>query len=80
MGDADEFVLLAERYEDLLVLKSDRARGLEARRGEAHEFSKKMRPSASLLRFGMNLRLRLAAPVWYHDTTQDHQSIEALQG
>ncbi len=38
MSNADEFVLLAERYEDLPVLKSDHARGLEARRGEAHEF------------------------------------------
>ena len=37
MSDADEFVLLAERYEDLPVLKSDHARGLEARRGHAHE-------------------------------------------
>jgi len=31
MSDADEFVLLAERYDGLPVLKSDRARGAEAR-------------------------------------------------
>ena len=38
MGDADESVLLAERNDRLPVLKSDRARGFEARRGEAHKF------------------------------------------
>ena len=38
MSDADEFVLLAERYDDLPVLELDSARGPEARRGEAHEF------------------------------------------
>ena len=38
MSDADEFGLLAERYEGPPVLKPDHARGLEARRGDAHEF------------------------------------------
>jgi hypothetical protein len=37
MGDADEFGLLAERYEGLPVLKPDRARGLEARYAHANE-------------------------------------------
>ena len=35
MSDADEFVLLAERYEGLPVLKSDSARGFEARYADA---------------------------------------------
>ena len=55
MGDADEFVLLAERYEGLPVLKPDRARGAEARYADADKLSKKMRWSASHPRFGMNL-------------------------
>ena len=38
MSDADEFVLLAERYDDLPVLKPDPARGLEARYADANEF------------------------------------------
>jgi hypothetical protein len=38
MSDAYEFVLLAELYDGLLVLKPDHAHGLEARRGDAHEF------------------------------------------
>ena len=44
MGDADAFaasaatVLVAEGDESVPVLKSDSARGLEARRGEAQEF------------------------------------------
>jgi hypothetical protein len=37
MRDADEFGLLAERYVGPLVLKPDRALGLEARYGDAHE-------------------------------------------
>ena len=37
MSDADEFVLLAERYESLPVLKSDSARGFEARYADANE-------------------------------------------
>jgi hypothetical protein len=55
----------------------------EARRRDATTLtssSKKMRLSASLPRFGMNLRLRLRPPpVWYHDTTHECQSIEATQ-
>jgi hypothetical protein len=60
MSDADEFVPLAERYDGLPVLKSDSARGLEARYADANKFVEEMRLSASLPRFGMNLRLRLA--------------------
>jgi hypothetical protein len=37
MSDADEFVLLAERYEGLPVLKPDRARGAEARYADARK-------------------------------------------
>ena len=60
MSDADEFVLLAERYEGLPVLKSDSARGAEARYADAHKLIEENAVSASLPRFGMNLRLRLA--------------------
>ena len=35
MSDADEFVLLAERYDSLPVLKSDSARGFETRYADA---------------------------------------------
>ena len=38
MSDGDEFFLIAERYDDLPVLKPDGARSFEARYGEAHEF------------------------------------------
>jgi hypothetical protein len=37
MSDCEEFVLLAERYHDLPVLKSDRARGFEARYADANK-------------------------------------------
>ena len=40
MGDADELLFLTEGDDAMLVLKPDRARGLEARRGDAHEFIK----------------------------------------
>jgi hypothetical protein len=66
MGDADAFaasaakVLVAEGDKYVPVLKSDSARGLEARRGEAQELSKKQRLAASAPRFGMKLWLRLA--------------------
>ena len=38
MSDADEFGLLAEWYEGLLVLEPDHARGLEARYTDANKF------------------------------------------
>ena len=38
MGDADELLFVTEGDNAMPVLKPDRARGLEARRGEAHEF------------------------------------------
>jgi hypothetical protein len=38
MGDADEFGLLAERYEGLPVLKPNRARGPQARYADAKKF------------------------------------------
>ena len=38
MGDADELLFVTEGDDALPVLKPDRARGLEARRGEADEF------------------------------------------
>jgi hypothetical protein len=54
MGDADDLLFVTKRYESLLVLKPDHARGPEARYAEAREFMKKMRLSASLPRFGIN--------------------------
>jgi hypothetical protein len=42
--------------------------------------SKKMRPPASIARFGMNLRLRLdPPPVRYYDTTREGLSMEQLR-
>ena len=38
MGDADELLFLTEGDDAIPVFKPDRARGLEARRGQAHEF------------------------------------------
>ena len=40
MGDADELLLVTEGDDTVPVLKPDLAPGLEARRGEAHEFIK----------------------------------------
>jgi hypothetical protein len=37
MGEADELLFVAKGDESVPVLKSDSARGLEARRGEAQE-------------------------------------------
>jgi hypothetical protein len=38
VSDADEFGLVAERYDGLPILDPDHVRGPEARRGDAHEF------------------------------------------
>ena len=81
MSDADEFVLLAERYDDLPVLELDRPRGLEARRGQAHEFIEE----DAAIRVASAFRHELKAaprppPVRYHYTTFERQSIEAPQG
>jgi len=38
MGNADELLFVAEGDDAMPVLKPDRARGLEARRGEARQF------------------------------------------
>jgi hypothetical protein len=38
MGDADELLFLTEGDDPVPVLKPDRARGLEARRGKARQF------------------------------------------
>ena len=40
MGDADELWFVTEGDDAMPVLKPDRTRGLQARRGEAHEFVK----------------------------------------
>jgi len=53
MGDADEFRPPAERNKYLPVLEPDRARSLEARRGEAHEFVEE------------NAAIRVASALWH---------------
>ena len=60
MGNGDELLFVTEGDDALPVLKPDRARGLEARRVEAHKFVKQRRghPHRSP-RFGMKLK---AAP------------------
>ena len=70
MGDADEFGLLAERYEGPLVLKPDHARGPEARRGDANKFVEE----DAAVRIDRAFRHKLKAtprlpPVRYRDTT-----------
>jgi hypothetical protein len=70
MGDADELLFVTKGNDAMPVLKPDRTRGFEARYADAHELIEEVRLSASLPRFGMNLRPRLARlPMWYHDTT-----------
>ena len=60
MGDADELLFVAEGDDAMPVLKPDRARGPQARRGEAQEFIEEDAAVRIAPRFGMNLRLRLA--------------------
>ena len=81
MSDADEFGLLAERYEGLPVLKPDHARGLEARHADAHEFIEEDAAVRVASAFRHELKATPRPPsVWYHDTTHERQSIEAPQG
>src|SRR5271169_4331465 len=70
VSDADEFVLLAERYEGLPVLKPDRACGAETRYADAH----KLIEENAAVRVASAFRHELKAtprppPVRYHDTT-----------
>jgi hypothetical protein len=66
MGDVDAFaafaamVLVTEGDNAMLVLKPDRAVALRRDAVRLRSSSKKTRRSASLPRFGVNLRLRLA--------------------
>ena len=66
MGDADAFaafaamVLVAEGDESMLVLKPDRARGLEARRVEAQEFVEEEAACRIDPAFRHELKLRFA--------------------
>jgi hypothetical protein len=81
MSDADEFVLLAERYEDLPVLKPDRARGADARYADAHKLIEENAAVRVASAFWHELKAALRPPpVRYHDTTRECQSIEAPQG
>jgi hypothetical protein len=73
MGDVDEFDLPAERYEGLLVLKPDRARGLEARYADAYEFIEEDAVVRVAPAFRHKLKLRLAASCavsLYHKQSQ----------
>jgi hypothetical protein len=67
MSDADEFGLVAERYEGLPVLKPDRARGAEARYADAH----KLIEENAVVRVASAFRheLKAAPPERYHNTT-----------
>lgn len=71
MSDADEFVLLAERYEDLPVLKSNRARGLEARYADADKLVEEdaVVRVASAFRHELEAALRIRLKVRYRITT-----------
>ena len=60
MGDANEFVLLTERYEGLPVLSLIAPVALRRDAAMLTSSSKKVRLSALLPRLGMNLKLRLA--------------------
>ena len=53
MGDADELLFVPEGDDAMPVLKPDRARGLEARGGEAHEFIEE------------NAAVRVASAFWH---------------
>jgi hypothetical protein len=71
MREADEFGLLAERYVGPLVLKPDRARGLEARYADANEFVEEDAAVRVASAFGHELKLASPEPlrVRYHNTT-----------
>ena len=68
MSDADEFGLLAEGYEGLLVFKPDRARGPEARYADANEFIKENAAVrvASAFRHELNATPLTCAVSLYH--------------
>ena len=81
MGDADELLFVTEGDNAMPVLKPDSARSLEARYADANEFIEE----DAAVRVASAFRHEIKAaprppPIWYQDTTQEHQSIEALQG
>ena len=53
MGEADELLFLTEGDDAMLVLKPNRARGLEARYADAHEFIEEN----AAVRIGLELEL-----------------------
>ena len=75
MGDADAFaafaamVLVAEGDESVPVLKSDSARGLEARRGDAHELIEEKAVVRVASAFRHALKATPLPSVRYHYTT-----------
>ena len=62
------------------VLKPDRARGLEARRGEAHEFIEEDAVVRLASAFRHELKVTPRPLVGYQDTLYERQSIERSQG
>jgi hypothetical protein len=84
MRDADAFaafnamVLVAEGDNTMPVFKPDRA--LRRAASRLRSSSKKKRLAASIPRFGMKLRLRLARHLRYYGTTRECHSIETSQG
>ena len=76
MSNADEFVLVTERYEDLPVLKSDRARGLEARHADASKFIEENAVVRVASAFRHELKVTpCPLRLWYQDTTSEYPSI-----
>jgi len=81
MGDADELLFLTEGDDAMPVRKPDRARGLEARRGEAHEFIEEDAVVGLASAFRHELEVTPRPPLLrYHDTAHERQSTEAPRG
>ena len=80
MGDADELLFVTEGDNAMPVLKPDRARGPEARYGEANKFIEENAVVRVASAFWHELKATPRRPMWYHDTTYECQSIEAPQG
>ena len=73
MSDADELLFVTEGDDAMPVLKPDRARGPQTRRGEAHEFVEESAAArvASAFRHEFKATLGLRPPVRYHYTTEN---------
>ena len=80
MGDADELLFLTEGDDAMPVLKPDRARGLEARRGKARQFVEEDASVRIDPAFWHEVTARLARHLRYYYTTCECHSIETSQG